>query len=226
MIKTTDMLLESLKNYSNPKTKLSRMVEKHEYYPIIRGLYETDKSVPPYLLAGSICSPSYISFSFALSVYGLIPEAVPTVTSATFEKRKKKLYTTPFGVFIYRDIPSSAFPYGIRVVREGDYYYRIAEPEKALCDLLYTLSPVHNMKELDDLLFENLRIERDDISRLDWDKVAAYAPLYHSTNTKALAAFGRRIRKNTSVERVRNIVIPGAGAENHEEMVPPENTNI
>lgn len=40
--------------------------------------------------AGSIYDPSHISFEFALSYYGLIPEAVYTVTSATFEKRKRK----------------------------------------------------------------------------------------------------------------------------------------
>lgn len=31
-----------------------------------------------------------------------------------------------------RDMPSEAFPLGIRLIQEGDYFYRIAEPEKAL----------------------------------------------------------------------------------------------
>ena len=61
MIKTTNMLLEELGNYSNPKTRLSRMVKQKKIFPITRGLYETDRNVPGYLLAGSIYVPSYIS---------------------------------------------------------------------------------------------------------------------------------------------------------------------
>lgn len=130
MIKTTAMLLEELKGYGSPKSKLARMAERGECFPITRGLYETDRNAPAYLLAGSIYGPSYISFEYALSRYGLIPEAVYAVTCATFEKKKKKKYETPFGTFTYRDVPSEAFPLGLRLVQEGDYFYRIAEPEK------------------------------------------------------------------------------------------------
>ncbi len=91
MIKTTSMLLEELEEYASPKSKLSRMVKRGECFPITKGLYETDPNTPPHLLAGSIYGPSYISFEFALSYYGLIPEAVYTVTCATFEKKKKKV---------------------------------------------------------------------------------------------------------------------------------------
>ena len=152
MIKTTAMLLEELKGYGSPKSKLARMAERGECFPITRGLYETDRNAPAYLLAGSIYGPSYISFEYALSRYGLIPEAVYAVTCATFEKKKKKKYETPFGTFTYRDVPSEAFPLGIRLVQEGDYFYRIAEPEKALCDQLYTMPPVPNTQELFRLL--------------------------------------------------------------------------
>ena len=99
MIKTTAMLLEELKGYGSPKSKLARMAERGECFPITRGLYETDRNAPAYLLAGSIYGPSYISFEYALSRYGLIPEAVYAVTCATFEKKKKKKYETPFGTF-------------------------------------------------------------------------------------------------------------------------------
>ncbi len=74
--------------------------------------------------------------------------------------------------------------------------------------------PVHNLKEPDDLLFENMRIGRDEISRLDWNRVTEFAPLYHSTNVKALAAFGRRIKKRRPLQRGEkeiSIVIPDTG---------------
>lgn len=195
MIKTTNMLLEELGNYSNPKTRLSRMVKQKKIFPITRGLYETDRNVPGYLLAGSIYGPSYISFEYALSYYGLIPESVYTVTNATFEKRKKKTYETLFGTFTYRDVPPEAFPLGLKLMQEGEYFYRIAEAEKALCDKIYTMKPVANMKELALLLTEDLRIEESELRKLDAGSISVLSKKYHSTNVNKLAAWLRRIQK-------------------------------
>ena len=167
MIKTTAMLLEELKGYGSPKSKLARMAERGECFPITRGLYETDRNAPAYLLAGSIYGPSYISFEYALSRYGLIPEAVYAVTCATFEKKKKKKYETPFGTFTYR--------------------------EKALCDQLYTMPPAPNTQELFRLLTEDLRIEESEIGKLDGNKVCEYSGAYHSTNVKKLCSLLRRL---------------------------------
>lgn len=192
MIKTTRMLLDELSDYASPKTKLSRMVQAGECIQVVKGIYETDRTVPPYLLAGSIYGPSYISFEFALSYYGLIPEKVYAVTSASFEKKKRKKYVTPMGVFTYRDIPSDAFPYHIRVMREGDYWYRIAEPEKALCDMLYTLKPVRNAREMHEMLFEDLRIDAKEYQKLNVDIIIELSEKYHSTTIKKLASMLRR----------------------------------
>ena len=146
MIKTTDMILEELQSYANPKTKLSRMVKQGKYFQIARGLYETDKNVPGHLLAGSIYGPSYISFEYALSYYGLIPERVNVVTCATLNKKKKKKYNTFFGTFTYRDVPSLVYSESIILKSEDGYSYQIATKEKALCDKLYTLKPLKNYR--------------------------------------------------------------------------------
>lgn len=129
-----------------------------------------------------------------MGFYGLILEAVYTVTSATFEKKKKKRFETNFGSFSYRDVPSKAFPLGIRLVQEREYFYRIAEPEKALCDQLYTISPVGNTKELFRLLTEGLHIEESELKKLDASKVCAYSAVYHTTNIKKLYSLMRRIQ--------------------------------
>lgn len=47
-----------------------------EYTKVVKGIYETNSDTAGYLLAGSIYGPSYLSFDFALSYYGMIPEAV------------------------------------------------------------------------------------------------------------------------------------------------------
>ena len=195
MIKTTAMLLEKYNEYSNPKTKLSRMVKKGKYIKIARGLYETDKNIPGYVLAGSIYGPSYISFDFALGYYGLIPERVNIITSATFDKKKNKRYKNSYGIFTYRDVPSEVFPYGIRLNKYKDYFFRIAEPEKAICDKLYTISPVVSQKDLEDLLIKDLRIEVSELDKLDIQKLEFLSEKYHSTNVSRFYRFMRRFKK-------------------------------
>lgn len=186
MIKTYNTLLTELHNYRAPNNKIARMVKTGIVTPITKGLYETDKKIPGYLLANVIYGPSYLSFDFALSYYGLIPEAVYTFTSATFEKKKEKIYNNHFGTFTYRDVPSSAYPYGIRLVSEGQYSFAIATPEKALCDKLYIESPFKNKKELIELLFSDLRIDENEFRQLNKVTLNNLSDLYKATNLKLL----------------------------------------
>ena len=187
MIYTYTMIMDKLSNYANPKMKLSRLIKAGQYFPIVRGLYETDRNRAGYLLAGSIYGPSYLSFDFALSYYNLIPEAAYIYTSATFDKQKTKSYKTPFGTFVYRDVPTSVFPYEILVRHEDDYAFRIASPEKALCDKLYSISPVKTIKGMKKLLEDDLRIDIADVLALNLKVIEDLAPLYRSTNVMLLA---------------------------------------
>lgn len=186
MIKTTAIMLQELNNYKNPRDKLAHMVKKKECIPVIQGLYETNPTTPGYRLANTICSPSYLSFEFALSYHGLIPEAVYNFTSATFEKKKKKEFKTPFGTFTYRDVPSAAYPYGIECVSENGYTFQIASPEKALCDELYIQSPVTSQRELKELLFDGLRIDGELFCKLNMDDILFLNSKYHCTNIQKL----------------------------------------
>lgn len=77
-------------NYKDYSNKTSREIRNGKLYKIITGLYETDPNTPGYLLASSIYGPSYISFEYSLSYYGLIPERVTIITCATFDKKKRK----------------------------------------------------------------------------------------------------------------------------------------
>lgn len=192
MIKTTAMLVEELKDYSAPNDKITNMVRNKELFPIVRGLYETERNTSGYLLAASIYNPSYLSFDFALSFYGLIPEAVYTFTSATFKKNRKRKFKTLFGTFTYRDIPEAVYPLGIRIIREENYSYFIADAEKAICDNIYTLVPVSNIKELEAILFNDLRIDEDEFYNLDEEKMIRYAKLYKSTSLNTLIRLLRR----------------------------------
>ena len=192
MILTNNIIKENLKEYSNKNTKICREIKKGNLTKIINGLYETDSYVNGYLLAGSIYGPSYLSFDFALSYYGLIPEKVTAFTSATCNKKKKKIYNNKFGTYLYRDVPTKVYPLGINLIEEGNYSYQIATPEKALCDKLYTLSPLKNMKELENLLFNDLRIDMDEFSKLDLHDIEELSNSYNSTNVNLLYKYMRR----------------------------------
>ena len=192
MIITNDIAKNNLIEYSNKNNKISRDIRDGKLFKIINGLYETNPNTPGYLLAGSIFGPSYISFEYALSFYELIPERVTTITCATFNKKKKKQYKTKFGTFTYRDIPLLAYPEEILLKEETNYSYQIATPEKALCDKLYTLTPLNNYSNLENILFNDLRIDEEEFNKLNVDKINKLSNLYHSTNVNLLAKYIRR----------------------------------
>ena len=191
MVKTTSMLLEELGNYADRFGKIKRLCAEGKLYPLTKGIYETDGTLPGYLLAPVLYGPSYLSFDYALSEYGLIPEGVREYTCATHGKGKRKNYSTHFGDYSYRDIPSAAFPFETLLLSEGEYSYSIATPEKALCDKLYTLHPVKNLSELERLLFEDLRINEEEFAKLNPTLVAELSELYHCNNIRFFSHYIR-----------------------------------
>lgn len=186
MIITTLDLKEKYKGYADINGKIKRDVENNILFPVVRGIYETNSNTSGYLLASFIYGPSYLSFEYALSFHNLIPERVITYTCATFNKRKKKEYNNIFGYYTYRDIPKTAFHYYVKAYIKDTYSYFIASPEKALCDLLYILPPVSSIKALEQLLFENLRIEDDKFKHLNFKDISFLSTKYVSNNIKFL----------------------------------------
>jgi len=191
MILTASMLADQLHEFGDPAGKIMRMRKEERIFPLTRGLYETDPDVPGQCLAGAICGPSYLSFDYALSVYNLIPEVVYAFTSATFKKRRTKNYINRFGRYMYRDVPDAAFPFGITIRKEHGYEYRIAVPEKALCDKLYSMPPVTSVKDIRRMLFDDLRINEDAFAMLDAESFLQIGDRYRSNNLKYLVKYIR-----------------------------------
>lgn len=194
MIKTTQFLLKELAAYRTPATKIARMVKSGELHIVKRGLYETDRSCPAAYLSGVIYGPSYLSFEYALSVYGLIPERVEVFTAATLRKNRSKNFSNVFGIYSYRDIPVGAYPYDITMSTEGQYAWLVATPEKALCDLLYTKPNVKNIADLEGLMFDSLRIEEDDFYDLDIERLLFLSNKYRSHNLNILNRFLEKMK--------------------------------
>ena len=67
---------------------------------------------------------------------------------------------------------------------------------KALCDKLYILPVVKNMTELEQLLFNDLRIDKTEFSKLKVFDILELSKLYHSTNVKLLYKYINRKIKN------------------------------
>ena len=195
MIKTTAMLRDELGDYVNPDAKIKRMVQEKMLFPVARGIYETNRDVSGYCFAGVIYGPSYLSFEFAMSLYGLIPEAVYMFTSATYEKKKRKQFENIFGIYTYRDVPADVYTYGVELIEENGYYYWIASPEKAVCDMLYKAAPLKNGSELRVFLFDDLRVDSYELSSLNMDKMLELCGMYRTKNHRLMESFLRKEKK-------------------------------
>ena len=122
-------------------------------------------------VAGRIYRPSYISLHTALSIYGMIPEAVTGVTSVTTLKTAS--FENAFGQYSYRSVKPEMF-FGYKPVMlpgEGrQQAWMLAEPEKALLDLLYLYPFYDSEAEL-----EQLRLDEDYMtSELDLERLREY----------------------------------------------------
>ncbi|MBF0430763.1 MAG: hypothetical protein HQK83_05760 [Fibrobacteria bacterium] len=173
-----------LKDYASPRVKINSLLKTKEIIRIKKGLYipgpKYNRTISKGALANLIFGPSYVSFEYALSRHGLIPERVYPVTCAC--SKRNKSFNTPLGVFSYRNIPERAYPQGVDLVREADYQFLMASPEKALADMLAKSGKLHNLSELETLLFEDKRMEPHLIRMLDKKKMDVIARTYKKHN--------------------------------------------
>ena len=178
------------KEYSNIYQKINNECKKGILVKIKRGLYSDDLYNDKEVIANICYNPSYISFEYALSYYGVIPEFVSTFTSATFGKKNNKIYHMKDSTFDYRSVPDEVFPMGILIMKNSkDISYKIASKEKALCDLLYSKHPVRSLKDLKTLLFEDMRIDENEILKMNVEFIKEIAPLYHSNSLNVLKKY-------------------------------------
>lgn len=138
----------------------------HDIFLKVRnGLYALRIDPPPEeAVANRLYAPSYISFEYAMARYGLIPESVYAVTSATTRITREFIVNNK--AFQYSRIKAQAYR-GYRAQKQGSVTILIAEPEKALVDYLYFV----------DLKLKILN-ERLDVRRMKKKTVLEYAGLF------------------------------------------------
>jgi len=169
------------------RRRLNEWQDKGYLKKIIKGYYIfADLSIDENVLfeiANRIYAPSYVSFEMALAYYGMIPESIYGVTSAS--TRKTMRFQTPLGEFSYRTIRPKLY-FGFDYVPVSGKYCKIASPEKALFDYIY----IHDeLKGVDD--FAQMRINRKVfIKKVNRRKLADYAAAYGKKSfNKRLTAF-------------------------------------
>ncbi len=187
MILDSHILHDRLAEYASPKAKITRLIKKKELIHLRRGLFLEDEAVPKQVLAPIIYGPSYLSFQYALSVYGLIPEKADTFISASYRKNKNKRFQTPVGTYLYLYLPSNVYRFGLNLLAEGGYNYLMACPEKALCDSVYKVSSIKTFHDIETLLFEDWRMEREDLLGMNRAFINQAAPFYGKSSVEILA---------------------------------------
>jgi len=126
-----------------------------------------------FIIANRIYGPSYISLEMALSIYGLIPEAVYGITSVTSQRTKG--LQTAVGNFIYRHMRPSLF-FGYQLSEYNGHYYRIAEIEKAVLDYFYFHTQMNDEESFQGLRF-NISEFKD---RVDMEKFNTYLATFEN----------------------------------------------
>jgi predicted transcriptional regulator of viral defense system len=134
----------------------------------------TDSPYISLLTSNLIYEPSYISNEFALSYYGIIPEAVFSVTAVT--TKKTATIETPLGSFYYRNIKAPLFK-GYTFIQvpfymDGKILERsvmMAMPEKALFDFFYYKTNILTIAEI-----EAYRFDADSIKSLNRKELDNY----------------------------------------------------
>ena len=160
-------ILSHFSEFKSPKDKVSRLEKSGKLIRLKKGLYLISPAISRRvisreLVANHLYGPSCISFESALSYYGLIPERVYIMKSAT--PKRKKEYHTPIGDFTYTTVPEKYFSIGLNQKIVGDSYaYILASPEKAICDMIISTSGLRfqSKKAVHEYLMEDLRIDFD-----------------------------------------------------------------
>jgi len=125
-------------------------------------LKSSQKDVFVEYVGSVVKSPSYVSLTYALSKYNLIPEGVYAFTYITLKKPGE--FASKSFVFKYRNIKKELFN-GFETRKYKNLEYLFAKPYKALFDFIY-LTPLKNKSELVELL-SNSRINWGILSKED-----------------------------------------------------------
>lgn len=185
----------SYKSLDARKALLKRACQKGDLIRIRSGLYllgEEYRKHPynSFEIANHIRKPSYVSLESAMSHYGLIPEAVYTITSVTPAANLE--LDTPIGHFSFSHLKTTYFNFDFYHVREGDDRYLLATPLKALMD--YIILKKKNYKIIE---------ECEEDLRFDIDELRSYKEFVNKTKIDQMLKVYKSYRLQTILKDLR-----------------------
>lgn len=174
------MVREMLMEYNRPNDKISELIKSGQLTSLRRGLYvpgpETDLPIPDlFLIANHLRGPSYVSMESALSYWGMIPERVYEISSATL--KTSKTYPTPLGRFSYQHLASPYYSFGLESIQLAPQQTAlIASKEKALCDKIILTSGItlRSIRQTRSFLTDDLRIDEDNLQSLNTSVIQSW----------------------------------------------------
>jgi predicted transcriptional regulator of viral defense system len=140
------------------RLQLSRWVKAGRLLQLRRGLYALApawrKMEPhPFLVANRLQSGSFVSLQSALAFHGIIPEHVPTVTSAG--PGRPETVRNPLGAFQFNHLAVSLLVGYNRLEMAPKQFAFVASAEKALLDLIYLTPGADSSEYLGELRLQN-----------------------------------------------------------------------
>jgi len=188
-----NLSLALAKKEDNLNYWIAKLLKQKILIPLKKGLYissfyldrvKEKRQTEPYLeyLASILYSPSYISLEYALAKYGIIPEAVYSITSIS--QKSTREFNSPLTSFMYKTVKKSFYT----GYTEGTYLnntYKIATPAKALFDFLY-IKQFIDIKEIEQFLIESGRINWGAIDRKAKQEFTQYCILTESKKMQAI----------------------------------------
>lgn len=167
------------------KLLINRALKKNEIIRLKPGFYCLSEkfraSNPhPFVTAGMLLSPSYVSMESALWYHGLIPEALFQTSCGTSLRTRE--YKNKLGVFSYYKIACNNLKAGVRAVKIGDRWTFIASPLRAIADMVYLNKKISWEVNNINYLTESLRIDLKSLSEIS---LKSYNEIYFSfTNNR------------------------------------------
>jgi predicted transcriptional regulator of viral defense system len=157
-----------INNYGSARSSISRYLKLGIIQKARKGLYFLDDNPPSeFEIANKLYQPSYISFETALSFYGIIPETIFEITSAT--PKTTRNFTVNSLKFSYKKIKKDCFV-GYQPKKIQNVIILMAEPEKALADLLYFIA----------LGKRSFSYERINLQKIKKQKLMNYAKAFNN----------------------------------------------
>lgn len=177
--------LSDLMPYSQDRHYLKIMLARYEKRGKIvrlkKGLYVSQKYIDEtqkknyystYLefIANHLIAPSYLSLDYILALHNMITEMPNNFTLMTLSKTKAQ--TNALGNFFYHSVKPKLFC-GFTEADEYDFTVAKATKAKALFDYLYLRKNSLYCRSA----VEELRLNLDNLSRLDWRELKKYCVL-------------------------------------------------